>query len=281
MHSQFSEHFLPLLQKITTESEWEWIQSVSHLETKGLMTAFVKAPRFLSKTTIQNSVASENLIPSLPGFQVNGWDLVRLSRVWFLTHFASLTKDEFANIIDTLFDTAELNELIALYSALPLLPYPNLWLARAIDAVRSNMGSVFDAIAICNPYPFHHFPELAWNQLVLKTIFNEKPIFSIYGLGKRRNKELSLSIIDYAKERWAASRTVPFQVWYLVSPFLKKEEFSIIEKLLGSKHEGEVVAACLILFESNHNEAKDLLRKYPKYEIEIQNGNLNWSNLYV
>lgn len=281
MHSQFSEHLLPLLQKITTESEWVWLQSISHMDTKELMTAFVKAPRFLSKTLIQFPSKSEILIPSTPGFQVKNWDLVRLSRVWFLSHFVSLPKDEFVKTIETLFDTAELNELIALYSALPLLPYPNLWLARATDAVRSNMGSVFDAIAISNPYPFHHFPELAWNQLVLKTIFNEKPISLIYGLGNRRNQELSLSIIDYAKERWAASRMVQFQVWYLVSPFLRTEDLSLVEKLLKSKHEEEVIAASLLLFESNHNEAKDLLRKYPKYEIEIQKGNLNWSNLYV
>ena len=53
------------------------------------------------------------------------------------------------------FDTAEMNELVALYSALPVLAYPEQWLFRATDAVRSNMGVVYEAIALGNPYPYH------------------------------------------------------------------------------------------------------------------------------
>lgn len=281
MRSEFSDNLLPLLKKITTEKESLWLQSIPQMEPKDLMTAFVKAPRFLSKTEVHFPNESNDWIPNVPGFQVEHWDLVRLARVWFLTHFSSLPKYEFTHIIETLFDTAELNELVALYSALPLLPYPEVWLPRATDAVRSNMGSVFDAIAIGNPYPYQHFPELAWNQLVLKTIFNGKPIELIYGLKERRNQNLSLSVIDFAKERWAASREIPSYVWSLVSPFLRTDDLPILEKLLNSQNELDVIAASLVIFESNRKEAKELWNKNTKFQEEIQSGKLNWSNYQI
>lgn len=163
---------------------------------------------FYQKNISYDDKVKGNLIPYLPGYQVDGWNLIRLARVWLLLQIPQDPKEECIKNIETLFDTAELNELVALYSALPLLPYPWEWLSRATDAVRSNMGFVFDAISLLNPYPELYFPESAWNQLVLKTIFNGKPIHLIYGLDRRKNKELAISISDFIDERFAAGRKI-------------------------------------------------------------------------
>ncbi|MNL47397.1 hypothetical protein D3C87_1701850 [compost metagenome] len=125
----------------TSASEAEWLQqkgvttpgvSTPGVSTPGpsapieLMTAFVAAPRFLSKKIINTSDAEKAALNlEIPGFSVEGWSLVRLSRVWLLTQLDPSAKEEYIKNIETLFDTAEMNELVALYSALPLLSYPD------------------------------------------------------------------------------------------------------------------------------------------------------------
>ncbi|MCT8334863.1 EboA domain-containing protein [Leptospira sp. 85282-16] len=264
----------------TTRTEREWLEEQTTKNDLDLMTAFVAAPRFLSKKIVSyDSKSKGNLIPNLIGFQVDGWNLVRLTRVWLLLHLTPEPKEQFVKNIETLFDTAELNELVALYSALPVLPYPREWLPRATDAVRSNMGFVFDSIALSNPYPELYFSELAWNQLVLKTIFNGKPIHWIYGLDRRKNKELANAISDFIEERFAAGRKLPLQIWRLVAPFVDESKHPKLISLLNSNLQIEREVAALVCFESKNLELLSLLSKYPDLELSIKNGELDWSKI--
>ena len=265
-----------LISLYTTESEKGWLQQKGSSDPLELMTAFVAAPRFLSKKIIGIN-ADPNT--EIPGFKVNGWSLVRLSRVWLLTQIDASDKDIYIKNIETLFDTAEMNELVALYSALPLLTYPEQWLFRATDAVRSNMGFVFDAIALHNPYPERYFSEAAWNQLVLKTIFNDKPINFIEGLQSRANAELALTLSDFAHERWAAGRSVPAQVWRLVGPFLNESLLNDLTHLFKSGQLPNQQAAALAAFESGYEPAIDLLSQYPELKKSVTSGELTWANL--
>ena len=139
-----------------------------------------------------------------------------------------------------------MNELVALYRALPVIKSPEIWLNRATDAVRSNMGPVFDAIAFGNPYPLQHFSELAWNQLVLKCIFNDKPIHLIEGLDERANQALADTLADFAHERWAAGRRVPSQVWRLIRNFQTDTKEQDLAKLAKSEDPNDQKAAELI-----------------------------------
>lgn len=264
----------------TTEKEREWLEKKVQSNVLDLMTAFVAAPRFLSKKIVTyDSKSKGSLIPHQVGFQVDGWNLIRLSRVWLLLHLPAQDKEQFIKNIDTLFDTAELNELVALYSALPLLPYPWEWLPRATDAVRSNMGFVFDAIALLNPYPELYFPELAWNQLVLKTIFNGKPIHWIYGIERRKNKELAVAVSDFISERTAAGRKIPLQIWRLVAPFADESMAPKLIRLFASELKTEREVAAIVCFESTNPQVHSLLSKYPDLKLSIQNGELDWSKL--
>src|SRR5262249_16196309 len=60
----------------------------------------------------------------------------------------------------------------AVLKALPLLPEPATFVALAIEACRTNVLTVFEAIACENPYPAQHFPELHFNQMALKAAFS-------------------------------------------------------------------------------------------------------------
>jgi hypothetical protein len=269
-----------IISQNTSDTESDWLTQKGNAAPIELMTAFVASPRFLSKKIVNVEGAEEKALDqAIPGFWVNGWSLVRLARVWLLTQLDVNEKAAFVKNIETLFDTAEMNELVALYSALPVLAYPEQWLFRATDAVRSNMGFVFDAIALHNPYPAKYFSELAWNQLVLKTIFNDKPVHFITGLEKRENENLALILSDFAHERWAAGRSVAPNVWRLVSKFMNEPLLADMKHLFESGETRNQESAALACYDSDYESAKALLSTYPEFEKSITEGALTWSDL--
>ena len=93
----------------------------------------------------------------------------------------------FAARVDRLCTTAEVTEYIAYLKGFAIFPAPKLLYGRAREGVRSAITPVFAAIACHNPYPFDHFDEDAWNQMVVKCVFNGAPIETIVGLQERRN----------------------------------------------------------------------------------------------
>ena len=177
------------------------------------------------------------------------------------------------------FLAAEMNELVALYSALPLLAYPERWSKRCADGIRSNIGDVLQAIMCNNPYPSEQLEEKAWNQLVLKAFFTEKPIFEIIGLDERANGELANILSDYAHERWAAGRTINPLLWRCVGKFINASIFPDIQRIANSENEKEREAAALACCNSNYEPAKKLLDTMPLIKSAIEKGELTWQTL--
>lgn len=262
------------------EEVLQWLKPLAQRRPMEIMTAFVAVPRQVSKLQVFTPEPAAAGLSSLSeGFSVNGWSLTRLSRVWLLTLLDQNDREEYVHHIRTLFDTAEMNELVALYSALPLLGYPNQWLGLATDAVRSNIGLVLDAIALQNPYPALHFPEGAWNQLIMKVIFNDKPIHRVYGLEKRANADLARILLDFAHERRAAGRQVAPQVWRLISGFVKDSTLADLKFLMDSGKPEERQAAALVCLQSDYPPAMELLEQYPDLTEMAREGKLRWKNL--
>jgi hypothetical protein len=83
-----------------------------------------------------------------------------------------------------------------------------MFLDTAIDACRTNIIPLFEAIACENPYPAKYFPELNFNQMVLKCLFNRIAVSRIVGLESRLNEQLSRMADNYARELNAAGREV-------------------------------------------------------------------------
>lgn len=266
----FSEQLFEKIKEYATPKEINWIESKASSNLQLLQTAFVATPRFINKTPIQSTETINDV-------SIDDWSLDRLVRVYLLSQMDSSDKDSYTKALDTLFETAENNEAVALISALPFLAFPDYWMLRATDAVRSNIGLVFDAIAFQNPFPIQHFSELAWNQLVLKCIFNDKPIHRIQGLDTRANQELANSISYLAHERWAAGRTIPAQAWRLVSKFMNDSILKDIQTLFESNNENDRIAAALVCIETDFSAAKEELEKHQ----ELHNKTFNWSMLEV
>lgn len=269
-----ADKIFSLFSENSSPKESDWVNSKIAADIEKLPSAFVAAPRFISKNQVDVSVLFE-------GAKGRTWTLDKLVRVFFLLKIDNSSKDKYTSVIESLFETAEVNEAVALYSSLPFLPYPGYWKFKATEAVRSNIGPVFDALAFGNPYPAEHFSDLEWNQLVLKCIFNDKPIHLIEGLDRRTNRELANSISDFAHERWAAGRTVPAQVWRLVSKFTDEQITNDLQKLFLSVDVSDNYAAALVSHESSFEKAKELLNLYPELSAKVQKGELTWEVLEV
>lgn len=171
---------------------------------------FTALPRFVGKQPVNVPADMALALEQVrPGLRVDGWTLDRLARVWWLLQLPIDDQTAYVNTISQLFKAGELNELVALYSALPVLAYPEAWRFQATEGIRNNIADVQSAIMLHNPYPADYFDEAAWNQLVLKAFFTDKDVTQITGLNERKNARLAQTLADYAAERRAAGRSLP------------------------------------------------------------------------
>jgi hypothetical protein len=194
-------------------------------------------------------------------------------------HLDPSDQDKYFKTIENLFLAAEVSELVALYSSLPVLAWPELWKMRCAEGVRSNIGLVLEAIMYHNPYPEKYLDEKAWNQLILKAFFTSKDMIQIPGIDHRANAELALTLTDYAHERWAAKRKINPFLWRFTSKFLDADLLDDLKKVLFEGSLREKQAAALTLVQSGSESALDLLKSYPELLHAIQKNELDWANL--
>jgi len=264
---------------------WSWLAEKSILGNQSIQQlniAFVSVPRKTGKEVVHyTSQQMEALSLARPHFTIENWSIDRLSRVWLLLHIDPAKKESYIHTIENLFSAAEMNELVALYSSLPVLHYPESWVHRCTEGIRSNIGIVLDAITCNNPYPSEQLSDAAWNQLVMKAFFTDKPIHKIIGIDQRANKELANMLWDYANERWAASRTVNPQLWRCTGKFIDAKIFPGIQRIYNSADAIEKEAAALACYESNYPAAKELLNQNNSLTSQIESGQLTWDKLAI
>lgn len=142
------------------------------------------------------------------------WRPAQMARLHLLLQLAAFVDaEEFFASVDALFTTADLNEQILLVQSLRFLPGQQRFVARAREAARSNIATVFCAVAHHSDYAQRYFDDAGWNQLVLKAAFLAVPIWSIAGLRERNSAQLAAMLSDYVRERQAAGRSVPWDLF--------------------------------------------------------------------
>ncbi|MGM9478891.1 EboA domain-containing protein [Pedobacter sp. GSP4] len=256
-----------------------WLEGVlqSAEPTAKISQAFVMVPRKTGKLPIQLNDEQKDLLAEAGIAYIGNWTVDRFCRVWLLSSLNAVAQDKLYAVIDNLFLSAEMNEAVALYSALPFLSHPEIWVKRCAEGIRSNIGSVLEAIMENNPYPAQYLDEAAWNQLVLKAFFTEKNIKLIVGLDERANLQLALTLTDYAKERWAAGRQVNPQLWRLVGRFINAEIFEALKTGLQHYDQTEQRAIALAVSQSAYQPAKDYIHTFPELKSALADGSLNWN----
>ncbi|WP_208643629.1 EboA domain-containing protein [Pedobacter miscanthi] len=265
---------------ISLEAE-KWLEDFmqSPDQPAQLAKTFVMLPRKTGKLSVAINDDQQKALDTAGFGYIRNWTIDRLSRVWLLAGMELENKELLFSGIDRLFLSAEVNEAVALYSALPFLAHPEIWVKRCAEGIRSNIGSVLEAIMENNPYPPANLDEAAWNQLVLKAFFTEKNIKNIVDLDERANVQLALTLVDYAKERWAAGREVNPQLWRLVGKFINAEIFEDLKTSLQRYDQAEQRAIALAVAGSDYQPAKDYINTFPELKLALADGSLNWDSI--
>jgi len=211
-----------------------------------------------------------------PGWDPRTWSADQAARVQLVL---ALEADpaRLARCLDQLCNTADVSELAAFYRGLPLYPEQPRYVARATEGLRTNMKSVFEAIAHRNPYPSEQFSQPAWNQMVLKALFVGSPLWPIVGLDRRGNPELARMLCDYAHERWSAGRPVSPELWRCVGPHATGAMLQDLERVLKKGTEQERAAVALSLRGASDPAATKLLNGDPV--LAATSRGLSWERL--
>lgn len=273
-----------LIRENVSDDTWSWLlekaASIRAGNIAQLNLAFAAMPRKTGKKIITTDAQQEQRLQQIrSGLSINTWTIDRLCRVWLLLQVSHQDEKVYQTHIEHLFTGAEMNELVALYSALPVLAYPEIWKMRCAEGIRSNIALVLESIMCDNPYPAENLNEPAWNQLVLKAFFTEKPVHRIIGLDERANPNLARILSDYAHERWSAGRPVHPQLWRCVGPYLNDQLFPDIQRLASSGNEIDREAAALACAKSSYLPAKELLANDPYLRSIPGNKNISWEKL--
>lgn len=207
------------------------------------------------------------------------WSIADAARALVLLETASASNEPFEQRFKALCSTADVAEVIGLYRALPLYPEPQLLEPQAGEGLRSNMRTVFEAVAHYSPYPREVFREDRWNHMVLKALFVDSALDPIQGLDDRANPELARIMCDYAHERWAAGRAVSPELWRCVGPFAEGPMLDDLARAAASDDENESRAAILALQKNDSQRARDICETRPEINAAAKAGEFTWHDI--
>ena len=238
---------------------WSWLKEKASLisrneNVQNFMVAFAATTRKTGKQPVVLSETERAEIQRIrPHLTIQHWAIDRLCRVWLLIHLDATDKSKYIRTIENLFPTAEMSEQVALYSALPVLAYPELWRGRCAEGIRSNIADVLESIMCNNPYPSENLDE-------------------------RANQNLANTLSDYAHERWAAHRKVHPLLWRCVGKFINEKNFPDIMRIAFSEQAEDREAAVLACMQSSYIPALELVEKNEVLKAIAKSG-ITWMDL--
>ena len=242
-----------------------------------LFIAFSSVPRYTGKTDLQLTAADlEAAEAARAGWRPQQWSLDQVGRTLMLLSLPAQEGERYRGWLEKLFGAADVNEQIALYQSLPLLPHPEQFISRAAEGLRTNISAVFDAIALNNPFPGDYFNQPQWNQMILKAVFVGSPLHKVQQLDHRANADLARMLSDYAHERWAAKREVTPELWRIIGPFLNEQFLADLRTAMETADKAQQVAAAIACIQSPSPSAQTLLSEYADVRDEVSARQLDW-----
>ena len=233
----------------------------SDFRARAFYLAFGACARHLGQDTVSFTEADYSSLAAVyPNFSATDWTTDELGRILLMT---ALPVDRNREVLDDLFAAADYREAMALYRGLYFLDNAADFTGRAREGLRTNMTGVFDAIALDNPFPARYLSEDAWNQMVLKAMFMQRPMYRIYRIEDRKNAKLAAIFMDYAEERWSAHRPVSPELWRFVAGFVDDRSFPGLRKTIRKGADTERIAAAKAIVESDFVHARDWLSEQP------------------
>jgi hypothetical protein len=145
----------------------------------------------------------------------HGWTVDDAARVLLLTRLP-LTGPALAKEVDDLYRYGDAAEKRGVLRALHHLDLGDEALPLVHDALRTNDTRLIGAAL--GPYGAARLDAHAYRHGVLKCVFTGVPLAEVSGLRERRDAELARMFRAFARERVAAGRPVPADVWLVTDP---------------------------------------------------------------
>lgn len=259
-----------------------WLQSkleqiVGSSSTKDLyMTYSLLASKIDSDAVLNLSSDTDEVTQYL---RTQNATTLQIARIYLLIKVLKADSDFFVPKVANLIQVADTGELETFLKYLVLLPDAENYKQTAVEALRTNIATIFEAISMQNPYPAKYFNDQQWNQMFLKAAFMQLDLSTILSIDERANKDLTRIISDYAHERWAASREIEPLFWRPVAAFLDENLLKDMERLFASENPIENKVAALCCYTSEEPMAKELLAKHPELKAQVANENITWKNI--
>jgi hypothetical protein len=232
MTDQVLPVLINLLKRRTTPAAWNWFQRAIETvaatpTTSTVLRSYTGASRQLGREPLKlEQTELQELRPHTGLLVFDRWRCDDLGRIiLLLTHPSEL-------LVSACYEMGDSSEQESWLRGLSLIPQCERFRDTAIDSCRTNILPLFESIACENPYPLRYFPELNFNQIVLKSLFNGIALSRIIGLESRFNDELSRMADDYVSEREAAGRPVPVDIWLVVAPKIRGEGLDRVRRYL-------------------------------------------------
>jgi len=201
-----------------------------------------KASRYAPRQLLSPNAAEQAQARGiLAGWSMARWSTLDAMRVVFVLSLADLAEAPGQAAIEEAFRYADEGESCALFRAIPLCPGAERFVWRVSDGCRTNMTSVFEAIAFDSPFPVTHFDDVAWQQLVIKAVFVGVNLACVHGLDGRLSPELARIALDLVEERRSAGRDVQSDLWMTLGKHAGERGLALIECEL---REGKTVGRC-------------------------------------
>ncbi len=179
-----------------------------------LVLAFSSAGRRCGRAPLAlNADEKLQFSEEFPGVDASTWTVDQLARLRLVLAWPAVEPAPFMAMLDDLFAAAAVEEAVALYQGLALLPHPTHLRERAAVGIRSSLTPLLAAVALGNSYPSAWLEEEPFCQMVLKCAFNGLALERIVGLDRRACPRLAGMLTDFIRERLAAKRVVAEDVW--------------------------------------------------------------------
>ncbi|MEM7146369.1 MAG: EboA domain-containing protein [Verrucomicrobiota bacterium] len=202
----------------------------------------------------------------------------QIARQILLLELAAQPRDTYLATLESLLGAADIREAVVILQTFPHLPEPEALVPLAREATRSNVVDIFDAIALDNHFPKDHFPEDAWNQLVLKALFIDRPLYRIQGLDDRANPTLAEAVSNLAHERWAAGREINPEAWRCCINHIATGTISTDLQSLTTRRPEDIQALALTLHQAGPDVLPDLQTSIANAIDQIDTENLTWKS---
>ena len=251
------EQFINLVEAKLSAIELDWLAQktaiLSDPQTIEKFPIFFSlVSRFISKDIpkwdMKEQIQMEHLYP---GFSTSFWTKQEMARVILMI---TLDVSKNKQILESFFEAAEMQELIAFFKGLYLLENAEEFTNIVEEGIRTNMVNVFDSFASGNPFAKRYLKEWAWNQLVLKALFLQRPLYTIQDIDAGKNKKLADMLQDYVKERWSAKRDVSPEIWRMIQGYLREDIKILLKEREFEGIEKKVITHVLSQSENAKNE---------------------------